>query len=365
MILISLVFLFVYLFGAYAYGAATVFSIRRVSRVWRRESEDGASAEDATARRAEHGAAVDQHRLVRPAHADRVQPAHRRHTAERPPRSRHAHRLPLSARDHAHGVSRIARRRRAGTALDLPLPADRDVCGRADPRRPIDRHDLPGHAAARQFWLLDRRQYRRPVHAGQHLFDGADAAPETSRPYAGPDSAAQGHDLAVHRDGRRVRRTDVHERRQPRDGDPERLHSDHSHLLPDRLGVFREPLRVLRPRGEARHHDPPERVRARRLLRDRAVVAGDAAGRRGAAVAVCRGAGADRDDHAGARRARRALARSHVAGPRIHPGGSGQARAGGDAAGHRRAVARRGHRGTAQRDLRHPDRGARGSSAGA
>ncbi len=46
MILISLVFLFVYLFGAYAYGAATVFSIRRVSRVWHRESEDGASAEN-------------------------------------------------------------------------------------------------------------------------------------------------------------------------------------------------------------------------------------------------------------------------------------------------------------------------------
>ncbi len=46
MILISLVFLFVYLFGAYAYGAATVFSIRRVSRVWHRESEDDASAEN-------------------------------------------------------------------------------------------------------------------------------------------------------------------------------------------------------------------------------------------------------------------------------------------------------------------------------
>ena len=46
MILISLVFLFVYLFGAYAYGAATVYSIRRVSRVWHRESEDPASAEN-------------------------------------------------------------------------------------------------------------------------------------------------------------------------------------------------------------------------------------------------------------------------------------------------------------------------------
>jgi hypothetical protein len=45
MVLISLVFLFVYLFGAYAYGAATVYSIRRVSRVWQREPEDGDSAE--------------------------------------------------------------------------------------------------------------------------------------------------------------------------------------------------------------------------------------------------------------------------------------------------------------------------------
>lgn len=34
MLLISLVFLFVYLFGAYAYGAATVFSLRNVSPVW-------------------------------------------------------------------------------------------------------------------------------------------------------------------------------------------------------------------------------------------------------------------------------------------------------------------------------------------
>jgi hypothetical protein len=33
-ILISLVFLFVYLFGAYAYGAATVYSVRQISPVW-------------------------------------------------------------------------------------------------------------------------------------------------------------------------------------------------------------------------------------------------------------------------------------------------------------------------------------------
>jgi hypothetical protein len=43
MILISLVFLFAYLFGAYAYGAATVYSVRRVSSVWR---HDCASAEN-------------------------------------------------------------------------------------------------------------------------------------------------------------------------------------------------------------------------------------------------------------------------------------------------------------------------------
>ncbi len=34
MTLISLVFLFVYLFGAYAYGAATVYSVRQISPVW-------------------------------------------------------------------------------------------------------------------------------------------------------------------------------------------------------------------------------------------------------------------------------------------------------------------------------------------
>ncbi len=43
MVLISLVFLFVYLFGAYAYGAATVFSIQRVSKVWSRHADDGVS----------------------------------------------------------------------------------------------------------------------------------------------------------------------------------------------------------------------------------------------------------------------------------------------------------------------------------
>src|SRR5918993_5376380 len=36
MILISVIFLFVNLFGAYAYGAATLYSIREVSPVWSR-----------------------------------------------------------------------------------------------------------------------------------------------------------------------------------------------------------------------------------------------------------------------------------------------------------------------------------------
>src|SRR5690348_6552665 len=34
MTLVSLIFLFVYLFGAYAYGAATVYSVRNLSPVW-------------------------------------------------------------------------------------------------------------------------------------------------------------------------------------------------------------------------------------------------------------------------------------------------------------------------------------------
>lgn len=42
MVLVSLVFLFVYLFGAYAYGAATVYGIRRVSKVWAQRQEGGA-----------------------------------------------------------------------------------------------------------------------------------------------------------------------------------------------------------------------------------------------------------------------------------------------------------------------------------
>lgn len=40
MILISLVFLFVYLFGAYAYGAATVLSVREVGPIWGRPARD-------------------------------------------------------------------------------------------------------------------------------------------------------------------------------------------------------------------------------------------------------------------------------------------------------------------------------------
>jgi len=48
MVIVSLVFLFVYLFGAYAYGAATVYSLRRVSRIWARERAEFASDGDRT-----------------------------------------------------------------------------------------------------------------------------------------------------------------------------------------------------------------------------------------------------------------------------------------------------------------------------
>jgi signal transduction histidine kinase len=40
MVLVSLVFLFVYLFGAYAYGAATVYGVRELSPVWRHHAGD-------------------------------------------------------------------------------------------------------------------------------------------------------------------------------------------------------------------------------------------------------------------------------------------------------------------------------------
>ena len=40
MTVISLVFLFVYLFGAYAYGAATVLSVREVGPIWGRPARD-------------------------------------------------------------------------------------------------------------------------------------------------------------------------------------------------------------------------------------------------------------------------------------------------------------------------------------
>ncbi len=69
MILISLVFLFVYLFGAYAYGAATVLSVRAG------RARSGAAVDETTppgVRRridkASLGAVRDQHRLVRAAH---------------------------------------------------------------------------------------------------------------------------------------------------------------------------------------------------------------------------------------------------------------------------------------------------------
>jgi hypothetical protein len=44
MILISVISLFVSLFGAYAYGAATLYSVRKVSSVWSRDRRDGVGA---------------------------------------------------------------------------------------------------------------------------------------------------------------------------------------------------------------------------------------------------------------------------------------------------------------------------------
>lgn len=43
MILISVIFLLINLFGAYAYGAATLYSVRKVSSIWSRERRDGAA----------------------------------------------------------------------------------------------------------------------------------------------------------------------------------------------------------------------------------------------------------------------------------------------------------------------------------
>ena len=48
MVLVSLVFLFVYLFGAYAYGTATVYGIRRVSKVWAQRRDECASDSNRT-----------------------------------------------------------------------------------------------------------------------------------------------------------------------------------------------------------------------------------------------------------------------------------------------------------------------------
>ena len=50
MILISLVFLFVYLFGAYAYGAATVYSLRQIGPIWGAPAEDYAPGRPAAHR---------------------------------------------------------------------------------------------------------------------------------------------------------------------------------------------------------------------------------------------------------------------------------------------------------------------------
>ena len=48
MVFVSLVFLFVFLFGAYAYGAATVYTLRRVSRLWAHQPEGGTADTDGT-----------------------------------------------------------------------------------------------------------------------------------------------------------------------------------------------------------------------------------------------------------------------------------------------------------------------------
>ena len=43
MVVISLIFLFVYLFGAYAHGAATLFSVRKAHSIWARRTRDDAA----------------------------------------------------------------------------------------------------------------------------------------------------------------------------------------------------------------------------------------------------------------------------------------------------------------------------------
>lgn len=51
MVLVSLVFLFVYVFGAYAYGAATVYSIRRVGQIWAQRRDGGVADSNRTLER--------------------------------------------------------------------------------------------------------------------------------------------------------------------------------------------------------------------------------------------------------------------------------------------------------------------------
>ncbi len=67
MILVSLVFLFVYLFGAYAYGAATVYSLRQVSPVWGAPTTDYAPGVRQRIDKASLALFAHQHGLVRAA----------------------------------------------------------------------------------------------------------------------------------------------------------------------------------------------------------------------------------------------------------------------------------------------------------
>ena len=57
MVLISLVFLFVYLFGAYAYGAATFFSLPPGQPLWGLATGGLRAGRPAAIDKAEHGAA--------------------------------------------------------------------------------------------------------------------------------------------------------------------------------------------------------------------------------------------------------------------------------------------------------------------
>ena len=216
MILISLVFLFVYLFGAYAYGAATV--LQRPPG----QPDVGPAEHRTTPRRS--GSASTRPSLALFAistvwfvlHiADRVPQPHRRHRATSWLDLGTLHRLPVPAGDHAHGVSAsrsatTTRRRRRSSATCWA----RCTCSRRSIGVCIGRDDLPAGAAARRRstpWI--GISDRRAVHARQHLLDGADAAPASARPRT-PDQLRLRNVMifAVHRAERRVHRADLHAR---------------------------------------------------------------------------------------------------------------------------------------------------------